>query len=69
MPTFTRGPVTIGLTTLWEKPRDLTPEEKEVVEDIVRPQTLASGERRVSWSCAACGGSGGFTEGPTGRKQ
>ena len=47
MPAFTRGPVTITLTTLWERPRDLTPQEREVVDDLVclRKLRLVSGWR------------------------
>jgi hypothetical protein len=60
---FTRGPVTVSLTTLTERPRELTPEEREVVDDLVVPQNVTPGERLVTWTCAACGNSGVFVEG------
>jgi hypothetical protein len=60
---FTRGPITIQLTSLFERPRELTLDEREAVEDLVVPHGLPSGERVVNWSCAACGSTGTFIEG------
>ena len=62
MSSFSRGPVTIGLTGLHDGRTKLTAEERAVVDDLVVPQELASGERLVSWSCAACDSSGEFIE-------